>query len=143
MFERKAITTERDTTKSRHSLEAMGNLPRHGRLLFRFLRVHKACQPERGNKNAKNSLHVMAYHKLSNQAHGGPQFISAELQAFANNWEFKHSIITVSFAIERKKQNQQTAVKIVKNILKKSDNPLTAVFEWRNMPKSIAVQCNG
>ncbi|KAI0207847.1 hypothetical protein LSAT2_007499, partial [Lamellibrachia satsuma] len=33
----------------------------------------------------------------------GPKFITAEFQAFANNWEFKTlNVIAVSFAIERK-----------------------------------------
>ena len=68
------------------------------------------------------------------QSDGGPQFISAEFQAFANNWEFKHSMSSPYHSQSNGKA--ESAVKIVKNFLKKSDDPLRAVLEWRNTPTS-------
>ena len=68
------------------------------------------------------------------QSDGGPQFISAEFQAFANNWKFKHSMSSPYHSQSNGKA--ESAVKIVKNFLKKSDDPLRAVLEWRNTPTS-------
>ena len=68
------------------------------------------------------------------QSDGGPQFISVEFQAFANNWEFKHSMSSPYHSQSNGKA--ESAVKIVKNFLKKSDDPLRAVLEWRNTPTS-------
>ena len=64
------------------------------------------------------------------QSDGGPQFISVEFQAFANNWEFKHSMSSPYQSQWNGKA--ESAVKIVKNFLKKSEDPLRAVLEWRN-----------
>ena len=49
------------------------------------------------------------------QSDGGPQFISAEFQAFANNWEFKHSMSSPYHSQSNGKA--ESAVKIVKNFL--------------------------
>ena len=59
------------------------------------------------------------------QSDGGPQFIS---------WEFKHSMSSPYHS--RSNGKAESAVKIVKNFLKKSDDPLRAVLEWRNTPTS-------
>ena len=125
VFERKAITTERDATKSRPSLEAMGK---------GWDRLVHVCQ-----------CHLVDYYsdffeftKLVDQRAETTiqacKFISAEFQAFANNWEFKHSMSSPYHSQSNGKA--ESAVKIVKNFLKKSDDPLRAVLEWRNTPTS-------
>ena len=68
------------------------------------------------------------------QSDGGPQFISAEFHAFVNNWEFKHPISSPCHSQSNGKA--ESAVNIVKYFLKKLDDPLRAVLEWRNTQSS-------
>ena len=68
------------------------------------------------------------------QSDGGPQFISAEFHAFVNNWEFKQPISSPCHSQSNGKA--ESAVNIVKYILKKMDDPLRAVLEWRNTQSS-------
>ncbi|MEG7524556.1 MAG: hypothetical protein M3H12_15930, partial [Chromatiales bacterium] len=53
---------------------------------------------------------------------GGPRFLNVEFQAFANTWEFKHSMSSPYHANGK----MEAAIKIAKNLLKKSKDPKRA-----------------
>ena len=66
------------------------------------------------------------------QSDGGPQFTSSEFQSFAKTWEFQHT--TSSPYNSRSNGKAESAVKIAKRLLKRSQDPYRALLEWRNTP---------
>ena len=69
---------------------------------------------------------------LIEQSDGGPQFISAEYEQFASTWEFQHSMSSPYHTQSNGKS--EAPVKIAKNLLRKSKDPMKALLEWRNTP---------
>ena len=66
------------------------------------------------------------------QSDGGPRFISAEFEQVASTWEFQHSMSSPYHSGSNGKS--EAAVKIAKNLLRKSKEPMKALLEWRNTP---------
>ena len=62
----------------------------------------------------------------------GPQFISTEYERFAKDWNFKH--ITSSPYHSQGNGRAEAAVKAVKNILRKCQDPQLALLHLRNTP---------
>ena len=77
----------------------------------------------------------------------GPQFVSDEFARFAKEWNFRH--ITSSPYHSQSNGKAESAVKIVKNLLKKTQRAggdfFKAQLDWRNTPtsemQSSPVQC--
>ena len=66
------------------------------------------------------------------QTDNGTQFTSREFRSFARGWEFKH---TVSSPYNSRSNGKvESAVKIAKRLLKRSNDPYLALLEWRNTP---------
>ena len=63
---------------------------------------------------------------------GGPQFTSQEFQAFSRAWEFVHTISSPYHSQSNGKV--ESAVKIVKQLFKRSSDLYMALLEWRNTP---------
>ena len=63
---------------------------------------------------------------------GGPQFMSYEFGKFAKEWEFVHSVSAPYHSQSNGKA--EAAVKIVKRLLKRSQDPYRAILKWRNTP---------
>ena len=66
------------------------------------------------------------------QTDGGLQFIARELSGFAKGWEFQH---TMSSSYNSQSNGKaESAVKIVKEMLRRSKDPFWALLEWCNTP---------
>ena len=64
----------------------------------------------------------------------GPQYVSAQFNSFADNWNFRH--FTSSPHHPRGNGTAEAAVKVAKKILTKSDDPYLALLHARNSPDS-------
>ncbi|XP_028519732.1 uncharacterized protein K02A2.6 [Exaiptasia diaphana] len=62
----------------------------------------------------------------------GPQFDCKEFQQFAKEWEFEHLSSSPYHAISNGKA--ESAVKVVKQLFKKSNDPFMALLNYRNTP---------
>ncbi|XP_046341780.1 uncharacterized protein K02A2.6-like [Haliotis rufescens] len=66
----------------------------------------------------------------------GPQFTSREFAQFAKDWEFSH--VTISPYHSQSNGKAESAVKIAKKLIKKSQregkDPWKAILEWHNTP---------
>lgn len=87
----------------------------------------EACKEQFARHGSPNIVH----------SDGGPQFISAEFERFAQSWEFEHSLSSPYHSQSNGKA--EAAVKIAKQLLAKSSDPMKALLEWRNIPTSQMV----
>ena len=68
------------------------------------------------------------------QSDNGTQFVSAEFDAFRRDWGFQHT--TSSPGHQQSNGKAEAAVKIVKRLMKRADDPYLALLEYRNTPTS-------
>lgn len=62
----------------------------------------------------------------------GPQFTSAGFRQFSKEWGFQHT--TSSPGHQQSNGKAEAAVKIIKRIMKRADDPYLALLEYRNTP---------
>lgn len=65
-------------------------------------------------------------------SHNGRQFVSAEMQVFADSWEFIHT--TSSPGFPQSNGQAERAVQTIKNLLKKAQDSNRDLLEYRNTP---------
>ena len=63
---------------------------------------------------------------------GGSQFTAWEFARFSKNWGFQHTLLSPYNSQSNGKA--ESAVKIAKQLLKRSTDPYLALLEWRNTP---------
>lgn len=63
---------------------------------------------------------------------GGPQFTAWEFARFSKTWDFQHTISSPYNSQSNGKA--ESAVKIIKRLMKRSADPYLALLEWRNTP---------
>ena len=66
------------------------------------------------------------------QSDNGPQFVSSEFVTFSQKWGFQHT--TSSPGHQQSNGKAEAAVKIIKRILRRADDPYLALLEYRNTP---------
>ena len=79
---------------------------------------------------------TFARHGIPHQLHSdnGSQFTSAEFSVFSKTWGFQHT--TSSPGHPQSNGKAEAAVKIVKRIMKRAEDPYLALLEYRNTPTS-------
>lgn len=79
---------------------------------------------------------VFASHGIPCVLHSdnAPYYVSSKFKEFATDWRFEHT--TSSPYHSRSNGKAESAVKIIKNILRKAEDPWKAILEWRSAPNN-------
>jgi hypothetical protein len=82
----------------------------------------------------KTCKKAFARYGIPHQLHSdnGPQFVSAEFAKFSGEWGFKHTVSSPGH--QQSNGKAEAAVKIIKRLMKRADDPYLTLLEYRNTP---------
>ena len=82
----------------------------------------------------KTCKKAFARYGIPHQLHSdnGPQFVSAEFAKFSGEWGFQHTVSSPGH--QQCNGKAEAAVKVIKRLMKRADDPYLALLEYRNTP---------